>query len=385
MRIIRKILSIAAYELTCLLRDKKLTLIFLFSPMLFAVLFGAVYWNKILTEMPIAVLDMDNSSLSRSVVEKYDSNNRFRIVARIDNYDEIEKLLENGKIFMGLVIPEDFSKHVSSGQQSSILTIYDASNLITAFNIRKADIAMASTLDGEIAVKLLAAKGMAVNQAAEIINAVEFRGEAWYNPTANYVSFIYIGIMVMIMHQIPMLAASFAFIREKEEKSYILVHSSGTSIAAQTIGKVLPYVLLGMINYSLLLLFSIFVMGVPLRGSVMLLMLTGILAVLGGIGLGFCSSIVFRNAVQTTMLIMPPSMLLFLASGYAWPWQGIITPINIIMQLIPITPAINIARAVAIKGCTLDTQMLPFIHLSLAALGAWILFFLLVYIKRKPC
>jgi ABC-2 type transport system permease protein len=134
---LKQVLYITYYEIVHIFKDKILLLLIFFVPLFYAFLCGAVYSQGVLTGIPLAVVDLDNSGLSREVIKSFENCPRFSIVREITTYPLMEEGMKQSVIRAGVVIPENFEKEVALNRGAKILTVYDGSNLIWGYNIRK--------------------------------------------------------------------------------------------------------------------------------------------------------------------------------------------------------------------------------------------------------
>lgn len=345
----RQVLSIACYETMCILKDKILLLMVFAVPLIYAVLFGLVYVQGILTGIPMGIVDMDNSSLSREVVQAFENSPRFKIVREIDTYPRLEEGMKNGAVRAGLVIPEDFEKRISQHRSVEVLTVYDGSNLIWGYNIRKYALEVINKFSADHAAARLAGMGMSGREVAGILDAVSCNIEVWYNPTFSYATFLLGGLMMMIIHQICLLSVSLSVTREKERNSWLMYLSSPVPGWKIFLGKCLPYFAANFLNYLLLIWLGAAVFHVKTGGSLLLIILLGLLYDIIITSAGVCVSALAPDSLQATRYLMLLSVPLFIISGYTWPPTHIPPLINGLARLLPYTWMAEGFRLVTVK------------------------------------
>ncbi|MDD4239727.1 MAG: ABC transporter permease, partial [Desulfotomaculaceae bacterium] len=108
----KQVLNIAIYEMNQIIKDKLLALMVFAVPLLYAALFGIVYVSAVLTNVPLGIVDLDHSALSREVTDAFTNNPRFEIISEIGSYAQLEEGMKNGTVRAGVVIPEDFATNV---------------------------------------------------------------------------------------------------------------------------------------------------------------------------------------------------------------------------------------------------------------------------------
>ncbi len=347
-----RLLRLAAeQELKGIFRDWRLTLITFGGPLLFGIIFGAVYCRGIVTELPMAIYDGDNTITSRQIIQAFDDSQRFQAVAWLDDPEEIPALLRQGKVRLGLVIPNHFARNLQRGTPTQVLTIYDTSNLVTGYNIKKSAQQVTMALNDQLGLKALTANGLADHRAAAAISPVIYQGESWYNPTNNYVVFIFIGVIALLTLQITFVAASLSLARDREENCHLNYRSIGRGCQMTVLlGRSLPYMLSGCICFSLLAIGANLLIKMPLKGSFLAVALLTIIALFATTMLGFAASGLCTNRLQPTRTLMLLSMPLFFASGYVWPREALPHWMTLLMQTQPLTHLAGGLRLLTTKG-----------------------------------
>lgn len=331
----RQVWTIASYEVLHIFKDKILTLMVFFVPILYAALFGAVYASGILTNIPLGIVDLDHSKLSREMVDIFSNNQYFQVVPGVATYQELQTAMKTGTVRAGVVIPADFEKKVSEHRLSEALLVYDSSNLIWGYNIRR----YARTLTNQFymthAAAYLSRLGFAGKNINNILDTVSLTSEIWYNPTFNYCNFLFAGLLLMIIHQIGLLGISLTITREKERNCWL--HYLSSSIPAWKIfaAKGLPYFLVTFFNYALLLWFSVSFLNLKIDGSLPLILLMGLLYDLIITSAGFAISVYSQSSLAVTRFLLLLSVPIFISSGFTWPATHIPTLLNDLVRLMP--------------------------------------------------
>lgn len=331
----RQIWTIASYEVLHIFKDKILTLMVFFVPILYALLFGTVYASGILTDIPLGIVDLDHSRLSREVADIFTHNQYFQVIPGVTTYPELQAAMKTGVVRAGVVIPADFEKKVSEHQLSKALLIYDSSNLIWGYNIRR----YARTLTNQFymthAAAYLAGLGFAGKNINNILDTVSLNTEIWYNPSFSYCIFLFTGLLLMIIHQIGLMGISLTVTRERERHCWLHYLSSALPAWKIFIGKGLPYFLVTFFNYALLLWFSVTFLNLKIEGSLGLVLLLGLLFDLVITAAGFTISIYAQNSLAVTRFLLLLSVPIFLSSGFTWPSTCIPPLLNGLVRLLP--------------------------------------------------
>ncbi len=346
----RQIWTIASYEVLHIFKDKILTLMVFFVPILYALLFGTVYASGILTSIPLGIADLDHSGLSREVAELFTNSQYFQVVPGVTTYPELQTAMKTGVVRAGIVIPADFEKKVSEHQLSKALLIYDSSNLIWGYNIRR----YARTLTNQFymthAAAYLSGLGFAGKNINNILDTVSLNTEIWYNPSFSYCIFLLTGLLLMIIHQIGLMGVSLTVTREKERHCWLHYLSSAIPAWKIFIGKGLPYFLVTFFNYALLLWFAITFLNLKIEGSLGLIMLLGLLFDLIITAAGFAISAYAQSSLTVTRFLLLISVPIFLSSGFTWPAAYIPPLLNGLVRLLPYPWIAEGFRQIALKS-----------------------------------
>ncbi|NLO90124.1 MAG: ABC transporter permease [Clostridia bacterium] len=350
----RQILNIAFYETLHIFRNRILTLMVLVVPLFYAAVIGLAYVEGIFDSIPIGIVDLDHSGLSRELVENFKNSPQFSVREGVENFGELERQVKEGRLKAGVVIPENFERDVTNSRGTEVLVAYDASNLISAYNIRKNALQVINTLNARCAASYLAGTGMTEGEIKSTLDAVSYEYQIWYNPTLNYAVFIFPGILMMIIHQIGMYTAALSVTREKSNNSWVQFLSSPVPPWKIYIGKTLPYCISNLFNYALLLWFSSEFMNINIKGSTYLLVLLGILFVIIVTSIGFFISVHAKTSLQVTRYMLLLSVPLFMISGFTWPKAYMANWVRTFADVLPYTWMAEGIRLAAIKGLGME-------------------------------
>ena len=381
--IMKQLWNIAHYELMHVLKDPILFVIVFLAPLFYVGLFGSVYFSSILSNIPLAVVDQDNSTLSRDLRLAFANDHNFRIVPAVDSYDAMEQGMKDGMVRAGIVIPHNFEQNVRQGHSAKILSVYDASNLIWGFNSRKYTQEVITNFASHYTAGKLAGAGYTEREIENVMNSVECNVTAWYNPNYSYSNFLFMGLMMLVVHQIGLFGVCLAVTREKERNSWVQYIASSIPARKITLGKCLPYLIANFFNYALLLWISSRFIYVKIEGSVLLLACLGLLYVGTVTFAGYLVSLYSSNSLQATRYLMLLSVPLIMLSGYTWPRAYIPGILNSLALLFPSSWMVIGFRMVSIKNA--GWQLLWPTAVALGIMAVLAIYFALNFQKeRKP-
>ena len=379
----RQVLYISYYEMVHVFKDKILLLLIFFVPLFYATLCGAVYSAGILMGIPLAIVDLDNSGLSREVIKSFENSPRFQIVEDIKTYALLEESMRESVIRAGVVIPENFEKDVAMHSGAEILTVYDGSNLIWGYNIRKNTLEIVNQFSAGHAAANMAGLGLSEKEIKNILDTISANTVVWYNPTFSYANYMLFGLIMLVIHQICLLCASLTVTREKEKNCWIQFLCASVPSWKIFLGKSLPYYLTSFLNYGLLIWFITRFVPVKTEGSVFLIILMGLLYTAVITSAGFYISLKAQNSLQATRYIMLLSVPFLMISGYTWPQTHIPGFLSAFAGLLPFTWMAEGIRTAAVKNLGVAHLYPVILALSLMLL-AIILFAAFFRKKRTP-
>ncbi len=369
----KQVMYISYYEMVHIFKDRILLLLIFFVPIFYALLCGSVYTGGILTGIPLAVVDLDDSVLSREVVKCFANNPRFHLDEGVNTYPLLEEAMKKSSVRAGVVIPEEFEKETALRSGAEVLVVYDSSNLIWGYNIRKYTMETISQFSAEHAAAYMAGLGLSKKEITNILDSVSSNTDVWYNPTFSYASYMLFGLIMLVIHQICLLSASLSVTREKEKNSWLQFLCAPVPAWKIFLGKSLPYFLTSIFNYSLLIWFISVFIHVRIGGSVLLILLLGLLYCLVITCAGFYISLKAADSLQATRYIMLLSVPFLMISGYTWPQTHIPAFINAFARFLPFTWMAEGLRQVAVKNLGLEYLLPVILALTLLSLASVLL------------
>lgn len=314
--------AIIKRELSYMWRDTSLRNILLIGPLLGLLLFVGVYSYQRMGNISTAIVDLDQSSASQQVVTGLKNAQNLQIVAYPDSYDQLEELIKRGKVVVGVVIPENYGQNVALQRQTKVAMLIDGMNMAYATNATSAVLTVTRTLGAQAGVKTLIARGIQPTQAQEAYQSIEFREEAWFNPTLNYAYFLVLAFALNMWQQCCMLASCMNIIGENGLRSWLQIKASGMSTFKLFFSKSLVHIGIFMLMVLPVYFFAFKVFKLPLAsGWPMLLLFTFVFAITLH-SLGTLMSSISGNAVNASRFGMIIALPSFVISGYTWPLEA---------------------------------------------------------------
>jgi ABC-2 type transport system permease protein len=314
-------------------------------PIVQLILFGFAI-NADPKRLPTAVLSADHSAYSRSLLQGLANSGYFRIDHEVRSEDEGEALLALGKVQFVITIPEDFSRKLVRGERPALLVEADATDPSATGNAIAA-------LNGVVRTALARELQGSLRGIAFAPDPVDVRVQRRFNPEGITQYNIVPGLLGVILTMTMVLMTGLAMTRERERGTFEnLLATPALPLEVMT-GKIMPYILIGLVQVTLVLAAAQLIFGVPMRGSVLLLFLVVLLFIAANLTLGITFSSIARNqlqAMQMTFFFFLPSMLL---SGFMFPFRGMPEWAQWIGTALPLTHFLHLVRGIMLKGNTL--------------------------------
>jgi ABC-2 type transport system permease protein len=357
-----RILAVISKEFTQLMRDRLTYAMIIGIPIIQLLLFGYAI-NSDPKHLPTAVLVQDQGEFSRSVISAMKNSDYFRMVDSVRTPAELNELVERGSVQFAVTIPGDFSRKVVRGDSPQILVEADASDP-AATGPAVAALASLPVYALKHDLKGPLASRAKTSQPFEVI--VQRR----YNPE-NITSYnIVPGLVATILTLTLVMMTSLAMTRETERGTMETLLATPLRPLEVMIGKLTPFVLVGIVQATLIIAMARLLFGVPMAGGWAALILGLFLFIVGSLSLGFLVSTLARNqlqAMQMSFFYFLPSILL---SGFLFPFRGMPVWAQWLGTIVPVTHMLRVIRGAMLKGVGI-MEALP-------SLGALALFVLIV-------
>jgi len=359
-----RILAVLSKEFTQLVRDRLTYAMIIGIPVIQLLLFGYAI-NSDPKHLPAAVLVQDQGQFSRSILGALQRSDYFDLKYSARSPAEMDRLIERGSVQFAITIPGDFTRRVVRQEQPQILVEADASDPAATSGAVAALAAIPQyALTNDLKGPLASAAPPASPKPFEVV--VERR----YNPESVTAYNIVPGLVATILTMTLVMMTALAMTREIERGTMETLLSTPVRPLEVMIGKLTPYVMVGIIQATLIITMARILFGVPMAGGWPALLLGLFLFIIGSLSLGFLVSTLARNqlqAMQMTFFYFLPSILL---SGFLFPFRGMPLWAQWIGTAVPVTHMLRVVRGSMLKGVGIAD--------ALPSLGALTLFVLIV-------
>jgi ABC-2 type transport system permease protein len=307
-------------------------------PVIQVLLFGFALSTEV-KNAPVAIIDHSNDQVTRAITSKLLSSGFFILSDQVPGEGHIEEVFRHGKVKEVIIFESDFASKLEKERQAGIQVIADASDPNTANLL----VSYTSAIIGDYQQEYL--KGMSLPVA------VRTETQMMYNPALKSVFMFVPGVITILLMLITAMMTSISIARENEMGTMEILLVSPMRPMQIVMGKVLPYVLLAFTNALIILLISYFVLGMPVKGSLLLLLAESLLFIVMALSLGIFISTVSNSQQMAMMLSMFALMLpTILLSGFIFPIENMPLPLQILSNIMPPRWFIIIVKSIMIKG-----------------------------------
>lgn len=370
-------------ELIQFRRDTMLAVFILMAPALQLVLM-AQNVERGITGQPVAVLDQDRSRLSRQLMVSLDNAKELHVAYHVQNMDEVRHLLDLGNARLAVIIPAGFASSLGSAPSPeqntvSIAIIADATNTLAA----AATLGAATGAVGRLAADLAADQGLIAPKLGSSGSIIDFRTNVRFNPTLDFRDFSIPAQLGFITYQVTLAVASLGLARERELGTLEQLLVSPLRHLELSLGKSIPAIAVGSLNFALMWAISLVVFQVPMNGSVLLLAALTLLFVATVVNWGLVISAISRTQQQAILFVFILAMVEITFSGFMVPVKNMPPFLQAISRFAPLQHYLVIVRGIMLKGAGLQElwpQVAALVALSLV-MGVVALLFVA---RRRP-
>ncbi|MGN6222712.1 ABC transporter permease [Pseudoxanthomonas sp.] len=330
----RRLSAVMLKEVRQMRRDRITLAMIVAIPVMQLLLFGYAI-NTNLRDLKAGVADQANTAASRATVMDIMATTVVKPALSARTPQELMEAIRSGEISLGIVVPPDFERRRAEGREQVQILVDGSDNAV------QSAAAQLAQMPADTAVR-------AVVPAERAINVVAF-----YNPERRSAVNIVPGLIGVILTMTMVLFTGVAIVRERERGNMELLIATPVSSAELMIGKVLPYIGIGLIQTTVVLALGMWLFEVPLNGSVWHVYVAAILLIAANLTLGLLISTRAQSqfqAMQMTFFVFLPSILL---SGFMFPFSGMPRPVQWLAEVLPLTHFLRLIRGVMLRGASL--------------------------------
>jgi len=328
-----RLLAILVKELQQLRRDRLTFGMIVGIPLLQILLFGYAI-NTDVRHLSAAVADQSATQLSRRLVADMEATQVIDVIGRVATAAELKALLDSGEINIGILIPPDFERRLQQKGRRAAQLMIDGSDPIILSTARSLTNMTFNRRSNE--------RRTSADELFEVRN--------YYNPERRSSVFVVPGLIGVILTMTMVLFTAVSIVRERERGNLELLINTPVTTAELMIGKIVPYIVIGLVQVTLIMLLGSLLFRVPVNGLLVDVYLVSLVFIAANLGLGLVISTLAKNqfqAMQMTFFFFLPSMLL---SGFMFPFEGMPTAARYIAELLPLTHFLRLIRGIMLRG-----------------------------------
>jgi ABC-2 type transport system permease protein len=341
-------------ELIQALRDPRLLFLIIGPPLLQLLAFGYAA-NLDLRNIRLAVFDQDHSTLSRELISAFSSSGYFRLQAEATRPEEMNELMDHGRVEAVLHCGPNLMAEVKSGRTALVQVIVAGTNSNTAALVQSYAAQIVERFNRQqLQMRLEQNPRLSLILPAGVKGMVQPEIRVWYNITLTSRNFFVPGIIAMVVMLVVLMLTAMAVVREKEVGTMEQIMATPIRPVEFILGKTLPFALIGTGQTAMVTLMGVLWFGVPMRGSLALLFLALFIYLLSCLSLGLLISTISRTqqqAMMTTFFFFFPAILL---SGFIFPIANMPVTIQWVTYLNPLRYFLVIIRSLFLKGAGWD-------------------------------
>ena len=332
--------------------DAGTVLIFLVAAILYPMLYSVGYVNETIREIPVAVVDLDHTSMSRQYSRMLDATEQVAVSCRPTTMQEAEQLFYQGKIHGVVLIPRSFEKNIFRGEQANVTVYCDAGRFFVYKQVYTAATFVTATMNAGVEVKGMLARGKMFDEAINRYEAISPQMFDLYNPSSGYATFIVPGILMIIIQQTLLVGIGLLFGKHYERKKLLATGSvKGRVQSIQVIlGKSSVYVALYLVTTLVTLVLFYHWLSFPDKTNFFRIYPLLLVYLFTVSFMGIAISVWFRKRVHALMFIVFISPIVFFLCGVAWPMESLPGFIKILGYLFPTTPMLPAFLKLRIMG-----------------------------------
>ncbi|MGL2999079.1 ABC transporter permease [Flavobacterium sp. RSSB_23] len=374
--------SLLKREFQLFWQNSVLRMLFIGAPLLYAILLGYVYGKGKVTELPILVIDYDQTEMSAKAIEMFNDDEVIYVSKVLYDQNDIEKIAIDQEANAVVIIPKDFQKMVFTKKYPEITTIVNTANILTANYASTAIQVCLGTLKAGVQMETLRKQGVPEKLISSQYEPFKTTFLKKYNRSTNYMYYLWPGVLSAVLQQVMLLALALSFASEFENGTFThLVQKSNSIIQMMSI-KIIPYFVMSF-GVWLIYWFFTFYFRIPFFENLPELTFVAGIFILSVSFIGILVSILIPSQLKATEILMVIATPSFILSGFSWPLSQMPNWVQGIANIIPLTHFLKAFRVLIIEEGTLSQVKSPIFNMILIGVICAILSYLALYFKSK--
>jgi ABC-2 type transport system permease protein len=374
--------SLLKREFQMFWQNKILRMLFIGAPLLYAVLLGYVYSKGKVTDLPIIVVDMDQSEMSAKAIEMFNDDEVISVAAILYDQNDLSKIAIDKEANSIVIIPKDFQKMVLTKRYPEITTIVNTANILTANYSSTAIQVCLGTLKAGVQMETLRKQGIPEKLLASQYEPFKTTFVKKNNRSSNYMYYLWPGVLSAVLQQVMLLALALSFASEFENGTFKILVDKSPSILKMISVKIIPYLIMSFGVWLLYWMFT-FYFRIPFFENLLPLTFVAGVFVLSVSFIGILVSILIPSQLKATEILMVIATPSFILSGFSWPLSQMPDWVQAISNVIPLTHFLKAFRILIIENGTLSQTATPIWNMITIGSICAIMAYIALYFKKK--
>ncbi|AFD09472.1 ABC transporter permease [Solitalea canadensis] len=351
-------------EAALIAKDHSLLLTLLIAPVLYAFFYGSIYINKEEEEIPMAIVDMDHSGLSKQLAEQINNLQAIELISA-PGLDEAQKMMYKGQTQGYLFIENGLEKKVLSLQSANIVLAANAARFLPSSDLLSGVTQVSLTVGAGVRLKFYEMQGLNEATAMHEVMPLNLDNRPLFNERVSYGAFLLPGILALILQQTLLIGLTGSMASEREKNTINQLSDTAGNYSVALWGKGSFYFLLFMCYAFFFLTVNFTVLKLPVRGSAFDITVIMALFLLTIIPMGIWIGSLFKSQLLCVQIMAFSTYPVFLVTGYSWPFESLPLPLQWFSSLLPTTPFLKVYTSLVQQGGGLMNNVEAILHLLL--------------------
>ena len=374
--------SLLKREFQLFWQNSVLRMLFIGAPLLYAILLGYVYSKGKVTDLPILVIDYDQTEMSAKAIEMFNDDEVINVAAVLYDQNEVAKITIDKEANAVVIIPKGFQKMVFTKKYPEITTIVNTANILTANYASTAIQICLGTLKVGIQMETLRKQGVPEKLIPSQYEPFKTTFIKKHNRSTNYMYYLWPGVLSAVLQQVMLLALALSFASEFENGTFSQLVQKSNSIVQMMSVKIIPYLVMSF-GVWLIYWFFTFYFRIPFFTNLPQLTFVAGIFILSVSFIGILVSILIPNQLKATEILMVIATPSFILSGFSWPLSQMPNWVQGVANIISLTHFLKAFRILIIEEGTLSQVQNPIYNMIIIGIVCAILSYIALYFKSK--
>lgn len=342
-------------EMKLLWHDKRMLFMFLIAPVALSIVVCGAFSGNVVNNIPLAAVDVNSTAQTRVLIEAFDQSDRFNVPFVVTDQEEALRLMEAGDVIGVIIIPSDYTRALQLGQQAEVLIGINSANNIVGNSAVVSVMQVVKTVSSQIAVKSFVAAGSTIADGTAKVMPISTVLRPWFNPQFSYLTYLGLGLIGLIFHQLFLMTVATSFSEEKKE-GILSGKMTGKESGIYFLNKFIFYGVIGYVNILFNYYTIIRVFDFPMRGNQEDLAILCGCFILSLLGVGALLGILSKNTIHAIQWLMAMTYPFFILSGFSWPHSEMPKVLVDGAQFLPPTHFMSPVRDIVLMGVGFETK-----------------------------